>query len=283
MNKNYAIHQKHFSGSNIDQKTLLKRFHKLYPALKDHTALYGYSTNDRLPSVLVFHPGEDRIDEYESFSLKLVSSYYQVGIKRLENTISFFKDSVFVPTFSRFGLELQSNFKLTLIDPNGVDKSLCFNDSTTNKHLIDLYDEHQRKIHNFIGHDRLSIYTHLFQQYDFKVTREEWRNKLSFTNKGRHIEIGYSQYSEEAIQSELKKGLIFQKQMKDNQQMVSFFLNYDDPLLSRRYVKHCIGLIKKMLLAKDIRDIADDIEKNHYFLQWLIEESSETSSSESSN
>lgn len=283
MNKNYAIHQKHFISSNIDLKTRLKRFHKLYPALKDHTTLYCYSINNRLPSVLVFYPGEDRVDEYESFDLKLVSSYYHVGIKQLENCISFFQGSILVPTFNRYGLNITFHFSLTLVQPDGKDQVLSFRDNEINQHMIEFYDSTQSKKHHFVGHDHLAIYTHLFQQYDFKATREEWGSKLSFTNKGNHIEIGYNQYSEQAAHSDLKKELIFQKQMKDNQQTISFFLNYDDLILSRKYVKHCINLIKKMLLAKDIRDITFDIEKNHYFLQWLVEESSETLSDVSSN
>lgn len=283
MNKNYAIHQKHFSGSNVDLKARLKRFHELYPALKDHTALYCYSANDRLPSVLVFYPGEDRVDEYESFSLKLVSSYYQAGIKRLENTISFFKGSIFVPTFNRYGLELTCRFSLTLTQPNRNDQALVFNDDENNKQLINLYDSPQCKKHHFIGHDRLAIYTHLFQHYNFNVVRANWKTNLTFINKGRHIEVAYNQYNEEVAQSELKKDLIFQKQEKDNQQKVSFLLNYDDLLLSRKYVNKCVDLITIMITAKDIDSIINHINMNHYFLHWIIEESSETSSGKSSN
>ena len=283
MNKNYAIHQKHFSGSNVDLKARLKRFHELYPALKDHTALYCYSANDRLPSILVFHPGEDRVDEYESFHLKLVSSYYQAGIKDLENSISFFKGSVFVPTFNRFGLDLTCRFCLTLTQPNGNDQALVFSDDETNRQLINLYDSAQSKKQHFVGHDRLAIYTHLFQHYNFNVVRANWKTDLTFINKGRHIEVTYHQYNEEAAPSELKKDLVFQKQEKDNQQKVSFFLNYDDVLLSRKYVSQGIDVIAAMMTAKDVDSIINHIKQNHYFLQWLIEESSETLSDVSSN
>lgn len=269
MNKNYAIHQKHFSGSNVDLKARLKRFHELYPALKDHTALYCYSANDRLPSILVFYPGEDRIDEYESFNLKLVSSYYQAGIKGLENSISFFKGSIFVPTFNRFGLEITCRFSLTLTQPNGNDQALVFNDDESNKQLINLYDSAQGKKHHFVGHDRLAIYTYLFQHYNFNVVRANWKTNLTFINKGRHIEVIYHQYSEETAQSELKKDLIFQKQEEENQQRVSFFLNYDDVLLSRKYVNQSIDIITAMMTAKSIDSIINHIKQNHYFLHWF--------------
>ena len=283
MNKNYIIHQKHFSGSNVDLEARLKRFHKLYPALKDHTALYCYSANDRLPSILVFYPGEDRVDEYESFHLKLVSSYYHAGIKGLENSISFFKGSIFVPTFNRYGLDLACRFNLTLTQSYGNDQALVFSDDETNRHMTNLYDSAQGKNHQFVGHDRLAIYTHLFQHYNFNVTRAGWDTNLTFINKGHHIEVTYHQSSEQAAQSELKKDLIFQKQKEDTQQRVSFFLNYDDPLLSRKYVNQGIDVITAMMTAKSVDSVINHIKQNHYFLQWLVEESSETSSSESSN
>lgn len=283
MNKNYTINQKHFSGSNVDLKARLKRFHNLYPALKDYTALYCYSANDRLPSILVFYPGEDRVDEYESFHLKLVSSYYHAGVRGLENCISFFKGSIFVPTFNRYGLDLTCRFSLTLTRPNGNDQVLVFSNDEINKQLISLYDSAQNKKHHFVGHDRLAIYTHLFQHYNFNVVRENWNTNLTFINKGRHIEVSYHQYNEETAQPELKKEFIFQKQEEDKQQRVSFFLNYDDVLLSRKYVSQGIDVITAMMTAKSVGSIIDHIKQNHYFLQWLIEESSETSSRESSN
>jgi len=48
-------------------------------------------------------------------------------------------------------------------------------------------------------------------------------------------------------------------------------------------VSQGIDVITAMMTAKSVDSIINHIKQNHYFLQWLVEESSETSSSESSN
>lgn len=149
--------------------------------------------------------------------------------------------------------------------------------------MTNIYDSAQGKKQHFVGHDHLAIYTHLFQHYNFNVVRANWNTNLTFINKGRHIEVSYHQYSEETAQSELKKGLIFQKQEEGIQQRVTFLLNYDDVLLSRKYVNQGIDIITAMMTAKSVCSIINHIKQNHYFLQWLIDEPSETLEDVSSN
>ena len=256
MDKHYTIHSKHFSDINLNYNRLLKRFHRYYPALKEHMVLFAYlSRNDR-PSIVLFNEKEDRIDEYDPFNYQIIASHIDAGISAIKQTTSFFEGSILKPKLTRLGTSGHFRYELWIHYHDAIEGSLYLWDSITDPRAIKLYDTTNTRYSIFTTEDELSVYLHLFQHYNFTITGRDYPDQATFTNQDGCIEVTSHVFSILNPKQNTKLSKIF-------------IVDYTHLAQARRIVEKAIEIIKLILMETDFDQVKQNLKQEQDFIDWV--------------
>ena len=271
MKQNYTINTKHFSPMNHPSWKYRDFYVKEFNVEKDQDLLFAYCSNSNIMSLLIFDYEQNKIDEYDIHTRDLLATHYSSDLSRLKPMVNFFKESIFIPTLNRHETVkvLLFSFRLQYQDYD-IGPLYFLQDAEDPKQVL-LYNTQLDFNYHHSTENSANIYRDLFEYFDFKVLKVYGDSTITFTNKGNRINIDYHSLTS-------KQDVHFQKQMGEYQRTISFNIDYDNKELSNQYIEQCIQVLFQLMNSSKPDVFLRHIKLNHFFLHWLKEDSSTTSS-----
>lgn len=270
MKQNYTINTKHFSPMNHPAWRYRDIYVKEFNVHEDQDLLFAYCSNSNIMSLLIFDYEKNKIDEYDIHTRDLLATHYSSDLSRLKPMVSFFKESIFIPTLNRHETVKVLLFSFRLQDQNYDIGPLYFLQEAEDPKYVWLYNSQLDFNYQHSTENSAKIYCDLFEYFNFKVLKVYGDSIITFMNKGNRIDVDYHS-------SASKQNILYPKQVSDYQRTVSFHIDYDNKELSNQYIEQCINVLIQLMNSSKPDVFLRHIKLNHYFLHWFKEEESNLS------